>query len=401
VKHHRPLPAADRPATGRWRELTRVITPLGWGMLAVGLAALLAGGFLHWQEFLQLGAVALGLVILAIAWVLLPASTRVGLTCEPARITEGGPAAEALLTLSAGGFPALSPRLKVPVGEASVTVRAPFLAPYQSGMATARLPALRRGAHQVGPVRQIKRDPFGLAERAMIDGSPSLLLVRPVVTDLSLLAGGGMSDLDGAVSEELSMSDLAFQALREYVPGDDLRHVHWRSSAKAGQLLTRQYHETRRGHVTIMVDQTSSSYADEEDFELAVSIGTSIALRAARDDLDTYLRCGDDVARGRVALAFLDIACHFHRTELDGHSSVVGSTVGTAPVTGMVVQVTGSRRPVADLLASARLFPKSAQALIVRAERGCQPRFVGRSGVREMSVPDLGHLPGLLRAAAR
>ena len=43
----------------------------------------------------------------------------------------------------------------------------------------------------------------------------------------------GCPDLEGVPSDQLSMSDLAFHALREYVPGDDLRHVHWRSSAKA------------------------------------------------------------------------------------------------------------------------------------------------------------------------
>ena len=80
------------------------------------------------------------------------------------------------------------------------------------------------------------------------------LLVAPRVTDLSVFAGGLTNDLDGATSQQLSMSDLAFHALREYVPGDDLRHVHWRSSAKAGELLVRQYHETRRGHVTVLVD---------------------------------------------------------------------------------------------------------------------------------------------------
>ena len=91
------------------------------------------------------------------------------------------------------------------------------------------------------------------------------------------------------------MSDLAFHALREYVPGDDLRHVHWRSSAKAGELLVRQYHETRRGHVTILVDDRRVSYRRLRDFELAVSVATSIALRAVRDDFDTYLRCGPHV----------------------------------------------------------------------------------------------------------
>ena len=82
----------------------------------------------------------------------------------------------------------------------------------------------------------------------------------PRVTDLSVFAGGLTNDLDGATSQQLSMSDLAFHALREYVPGDDLRHVHWRSSAKAGELLVRQYHETRRGHVTVLLDGARASY---------------------------------------------------------------------------------------------------------------------------------------------
>ena len=97
------------------------------------------------------------------------------------------------------------------------------------------------------------------------------------MTDLSVFAGGLTNDLDGATSQQLSMSDLAFHALREYVPGDDLRHVHWRSSAKAGELLVRQYHETRRGHVTVLVDGARSSYPRLRDFELAVSVATSIA----------------------------------------------------------------------------------------------------------------------------
>ena len=135
--------------------------------------------------------------------------------------------------------------------------------------------------------------------------------MAPRVTDLSVFAGGLTNDLDGATSQQLSMSDLAFHALREYVPGDDLRHVHWRSSAKAGELLVRQYHETRRGHVTILVDASRSSYPRADDFELAVSVAASIALRAVRDDFDTSLRCGPHLARGRSAAAMTDVACRF------------------------------------------------------------------------------------------
>ncbi len=158
-----------------------------------------------------------------------------------------------------------------------------------------------RGVHVVGPVIYEKTDPVGVISRRFETGAPLALLVSPVVVDLAVFAGGLTNDLDGATSQQLSMSDLAFHALREYVPGDDLRHVHWRSSAKAGELLVRQFHESRRGHVTILLDADRSSYPRRRDFELAVSVATSVALRAVRDDFDTYLRCGPHLARSREA----------------------------------------------------------------------------------------------------
>ena len=60
------------------------------------------------------------------------------------------------------------------------------------------------------------------------------------------------------------MSDLAFHALREYQPGDDRRYIHWRSSAKAGRLLVRQFLDTRRSHLSIVVDADPDLYAGGE-----------------------------------------------------------------------------------------------------------------------------------------
>ena len=82
---------------------------------------------------------------------------------------------------------------------------------------------------------------------------------------LESLGAGLLRDLEGVSTDAVSQSDLAFHALREYVPGDDLRHVHWRSSAKvmaaAGetQLLVRQYLDTRRSHATVVVDDDAGA----------------------------------------------------------------------------------------------------------------------------------------------
>ena len=84
--------------------------------------------------------------------------------------------------------------------------------------------------------------------------------MRPPMVPLDALGAGLLRDLEGVATDAVSQSDLAFHALREYAPGDDLRHVHWRSSAKAmasggeSQLLVRQYLDTRRSHATIVVD---------------------------------------------------------------------------------------------------------------------------------------------------
>ena len=198
-------------------------------------------------------------------------------------------------------MPMLFPRIVVPVGPRTVQLRLPFLAPFARHSEDIVLPALSRGVHAVGPVTYEKTDVVGLVSRRFELGTSRELFISPRVVELSVFAGGLTNDLDGATSQQLSMSDLAFHALREYVPGDDLRHVHWRSSAKAGELLVRQYHETRRGHVTVLLDHATSSYPRLRDFELAVSVATSIALRGLRDEFDTYLRYGCVRGPGRSA----------------------------------------------------------------------------------------------------
>jgi len=300
----------------------------------------------------------------------------------------------------AGVAPMLYPKISLPVADRTVFLRLPFLGPYARHEETVPLPSLPRGVHSVGPVRYEKTDPVGLVSRVFETGVPVPLMVAPRVTDLSVFAGGLTNDLDGATSQQLSMSDLAFHALREYVPGDDLRHVHWRSSAKAGELLVRQYHETRRGHVTVLVDPATSSYPRRRDFELAVSVATSIALRAVRDDFDTYLRCGPHIGRGRTAMAMIDVACWF-TSGADDHLAAADDAAGEVSGTGLVVQVTGGARPLDELDAAARRFDRGADWLVVRADSQSEPRLRDSHDLREISIPDLARLQELFSRGLR
>ena len=296
-----------------WVAPPRLLTPLGRGIVVIGVVATVLGRRLHWQEFTQLSVLAAGLLVLGLLWQLLPGAPVAQLTLRTQRIVEGEPRSGGDARRAGGrgadAVPA-APRAGRPgPGAAAAAVPRPVRAPHRGRRP--RCPTLPRGVHVVGPVTYEKTDPVGVISRTFETGEPVTLFVAPVVTDLAVFAGGLTNDLDGATSQQLSMSDLAFHALREYVPGDDLRHVHWRSSAKAGELLVRQFHESRRGHVTILLDAARTSYPRARDFELAVSVATSIALRAVRDDFDTYLRCGPHLERSREPLAMTDIACRF------------------------------------------------------------------------------------------
>ncbi|HSU01348.1 MAG TPA: DUF58 domain-containing protein, partial [Nocardioides sp.] len=352
----------------------RLLTPLGRGVLGLGIVSTGLAAWLNWQEFTQLGVVALVLLALGLLWQVWPGEPVADLVVRPSRLVEGGTPATVTLDFRAGAVPMLFPKVTLPAGRQGVSLRLPFLAPYAHHRETVPLPPLPRGVYVVGPVTYEKTDPVGLVSRRFATGSTVELLVAPRVTDLSVFAGGLTHDLDGATSQQLSMSDLAFHALREYVPGDDLRHVHWRSSAKAGELLVRQFHETRRGHVTILLDSAASSYPRPRDFELAVSVAASIALRAVRDDLDTYLRCGPHHVRSREPVAMTDTACRFALEADDRHIAYAASAVAAVAGTGLVIQVTGAGRDLADVDATAALFGRGAERLVIRVDSAGEAR---------------------------
>ena len=76
---------------------------------------------------------------------------------------------------------------------------------------------------------------------------------------------------------------MSFHALREYVPGDERRYIHWKSTAKTGTYMVRQFEETRRSHLVIALSLANSDYADDDEFELAVSVAGSLGVRAIQD----------------------------------------------------------------------------------------------------------------------
>ena len=79
------------------------------------------------------------------------------------------------------------------------------------------------------------------------------VFVHPRTVRPSGALPGFVRDLEGEESTRRAASDLSFHTLREYVPGDDRRFIHWKSTARNGTLQVREFRETHRSLVAVVV----------------------------------------------------------------------------------------------------------------------------------------------------
>jgi len=261
----------------------RVITARGWGWGIVSLLSLLFGVAAGWNEFIGLGLAGLFTFGMATLYALFRHAHAVTFALAHPRVTVGEQA-DLVVTVSnptSRSLPALD--IFVPVGENQVMCEINRLRRLQSQDVTLPIPTTHRGVIPVGPIRIVRQDPLGLVSREVTHGNAATLFVHPLTIGLMSMSTGFVRDLEGNPTRDLTDSDLSFHALREYVPGDDRRNIHWKSTAKTGQFMVRQYEQTRRSHLMIALDSDPAAVGSDEEFELAVSAAASLGVRAIRD----------------------------------------------------------------------------------------------------------------------
>jgi uncharacterized protein (DUF58 family) len=370
------------------------VTTVGRSVVVITLLAWAVHHWLGWLEFGVVAAVGACLLAAALVLVLLPQPARGRLRVDPNRVTAGEPAA-AEVSVRARWVPLVSPTVRLEVAGETRSMRLPLVPPGGERAETIEVPPLPRGVHLVGPLVHVRTDPLGLLRRRSRWAGVEELLVRPRLAVLRALDPGLISDLDGVPSDHPASSDLAFHALREYVPGDDLRHVHWRSSAKADTLLVRQYVETRRNEATVLLDGDRTAYADGAEFEVAVSAAASLAVRAMRDDFEVTLVCGDVHAASRSVDVLLDATCRIGLGDADLRGTARrAASAGAA--SSLVVLVTGSRCDPALLRTAGAEFSSDALRVLVRVDLGERSTITTVSGFRPVVLGRLDDLAALL-----
>ena len=388
--------------------IVSIVSPLGWIVLGCAIVSGVAAFVLGWSEFLYLGLTLAAGLLAAAVFLIGRASFRVGIELSPRRVIAGERAFGRLLVTNTGTRRSSATRLELPVGRGEAEFAIPPLAPEAGHEELFAVPTAHRAVIVAGPAVSVRGDQLGLLRRRVRWADPVELFVHPRTTLLAPSQSGLVRDLEGTVTSTLTDNDLAFHALRPYEPGDDQRYVHWRTTARTGQLMVRQFQETRRSELVLVQLCAAAGYrssaVDHDDagnleFELGVSVMASLATQVIREK--TRIRVVTEALELRTATVttLLDDSCRLEPAvslRATPREFVREALARTAPPSVLVV-VAGSATSINDLRAIEAVVGKDTRLIGLRAELGGQPRIATVSRFHMLTIGELGDLPKLLR----
>lgn len=382
-------------ALRRGQLIASAVRPLGWTLIGLTVLFWGAGTALGWRELIVAGWM-LGIVLLLCAAFLIGRTTYdVALDLARTRVVVGERAIGALTLANRSARAILPSRVVLPVGTGRGDFSIQRLAAGEEAEELFTIPTQRRGVVQVGPVSIVRGDPLGVFERAHRRDEPVDLYVHPKTVLFGGQSLGFLRDLEGLPAADLSRDDVSFHALLEYQPGDDLRHVHWRSTARTGVMMVRQFEETRRSHFVIGLSRSRADYRTDDEFELAISAAGSIGLRALRDSQRVDVRVQGRELPAGTGKRLLDSLALVEQSKPreGGIADLAGVLAATMPLASIVVLVCGSSVRAEDLRQACARMPFGARALAVVVESGREQPALRRIG--EADVVTIGALDQL------
>jgi uncharacterized protein (DUF58 family) len=260
---------------------------------------------------------------------------------RPERVTVGGVAVSEMRIQNrsrrrtAGGMALES------FGDRRIPVSLPALEPGAGETVLQPLPTNRRGVFQVGPLLVSRSDPFGLLRIGQQQRDLATLWVHPRIVDLNPFPSGLNRDLDGPDLGDAPEGGITFQNLREYVEGDDLRLVHWRSYARTGTMMVRHNIDSHQPRSLIVVD-TRQSVHDDESFEEAVEAAASIMIASMlrRFPFRLETTCGTTIVGNQSRAGALDKLAALNASPIGSIERTV-RRVGRDPGGASLAVVTG------------------------------------------------------------
>ena len=390
------------PVVDAIRKVVEPITHLGWMVAAMGVLVWWIGQRLGWDELMIVAVACLALVVISLAATVGRLGVDLETTVLPDRVVVGNEAVGQVTVTNSGPRAVFGARIEVPVGANIHPFEVGGLKAGEAHLESFVVPTSRRAIIPIGPAASVKGDPLGVARREVVSGTGTVLFVRPFTRRLPSFTAGWLRDLDGRTSNDLSTSDVAFHTLREYVPGDDRRHIHWKTTARIGQLMIRQFVDTRRSHLGLILSTTASDWAGDDEFELGVSVVGSLGRTTLMDGQEVTMVGGRQPMPAHTAGLLLD--------------GLAGIDVGPGPdVHGLaqwskqfvrgasiIAVVVGSQVDNRSLRAACDWLGHERTILAIRCRLGeaATRRRVGNVSIVELGVlEDLDRILGVVGAA--
>jgi len=327
------------------------------------IAAVLAfaGALVRIDELFPVALAAVVLVGTALLWGRLRPWKMEGRRYLPvSRVPQGTPAQVELSVTNLGRRPSpvLAARDPFDGGRRFARFALSPLQPGATVTARYRVPTNQRGLFSIGPMEFRCSDPFGLSAANRISGGTSTLCVHPAFDRLAPLelAHAGSEGAQRGTTRPTSHGE-EFYALREYQLGDDLRRVHWASSARADRLMIREDQEPTSSRLLLVGDLRRFVHTSAS-FERTLSILASLADSGLRGNHSVLVACTGSKdsgwGEGPVhALAILDLLAGA-QPDSEGKATALRRCIWErAPEASTVIVVTTDGVIASDLTESA------------------------------------------------
>ncbi|MFE5332605.1 DUF58 domain-containing protein [Embleya sp. NPDC056575] len=273
------------------------LTTRGRSFLAAGIAASICAVVLGQRDLLRVGFLLTALPLVA---VLIVARTRHLVTSarglEPPRVAAGH---ESQVRLRVDNVS------RIPTGLLMLEDHVPYvlgsrprfvldrIEPHGNRHVSYRVRSDLRGRFPVGPLRLRMADPFGMCELTRSFAARDTLVVTPAVQPLPAVdLGGEWTGYGDSHARNVSASGEEDVVPREYRHGDDVRRVHWRSTARRGELMVRREEQAWQNRATVLIDTRAGAHVGDgpaSSFEWVVSAAASVGVHLCRRGYTTRL----------------------------------------------------------------------------------------------------------------
>ena len=363
------------------------LTPQGRTAVAAGVVLFVSGVALGWPELCLLGVACLAAVLFAVGFVAVRPRLSVTRLTSPTRVQVGEAAVCVLEVENRGRRPAPASTLTDRVGDRRVQLAVAGAPPGGVRRPNHTVATTRRGRVALGPVETGRSDPLGLLRWSQPAGAEDVLWVHPRVLPLRPLPAGIVLDVEGTISDAALRGTITFSSLREYEPGDDLRQVHWASTARTGTLMVRDLRDTSQPRATVALDTRPGPWTDDA-FEAAVEVAASVVRAGERTGTQALLRItggGETAAEVTGAASTLDRLAAVGLGPPERPDDLL-LDLERAPAGGALVVVTGDLPPAA-VTAFGSLRRRFAPVVVVRMVEDSTPRLSRRRGLVVVDAP--------------